>query len=149
MRIEGSGFSKMSQVIKNISVTSYNGITLELATVTVPLPNIKVKVDGMNIELEKEDLIIAEHLLKHGRRVNLSNSGGTTVFSGNVSGLQPRESPYSNVDIKELQLTNGDLNVNDAEIRYTDEIKIGDRVIIAGINSGQTYVILDRAVILR
>lgn len=147
MRIEGSGPSKLTQVIRHISQNSITGITLELATVTAPLPDLKIKVDGMSIELEKNDLVIAEYLTRHSRKVNLVSDGQTTLYSNDVSGQEPKDPPHTPIDVKEVTLANSDLTVNNGEMDYIDELKSGDRVIVAGMSGGQTFVILAKAMI--
>jgi len=133
MRIEGNGYSKMVQVIAGISKSSYDGVSLELATVTAPLPDIKVKIDGMTIELEKGDLVIAERLVSHHRNMKLTTKDLT------VNMTQAGTGPHTH-DINEMA-------VNNSTAEYADVLKPGDRVIIAGMAGGQTYVILDKAVI--
>jgi hypothetical protein len=76
-----------------------------LATVTSAAP-FRIKVDGMVIELEAEDVVIAEHLTAHERLATIGGSPVTIAFDGALS-------------------TN-------------------DHVIIASMNSGQLYVILDK-----
>lgn len=110
-RLEGSGASKMVQLIKKFGHNT--DINIELGTVTASPPALKIKIDNMNLELEADDLIVAMCLTKHKRTITFKTATSTT----------------------------------DAEIEYTDELKKGDRVIVAEINKGQTYVILDRAVI--
>jgi len=56
LRLEGSGASKLVQLVREIG---YNkDVDIELATVTAPPPNLKIKVDNMSVELQKDDLVV-------------------------------------------------------------------------------------------
>lgn len=118
-QIEGSGASQLVQLIQTIG---YNKDTdIELGTVKAAPPGIIVKLDNSPIELDKDDLIVAQWLTKHKRTA--------TVTAINVTPA----------DISSITLT-------DAEIEFTDELKVGDRVLVAAVGAGQRYIILDRAV---
>jgi hypothetical protein len=107
--LQGTGASRLAQ---EISVMGYNEYDrFELATITSAFPSIRVKVDGMKIELDASDVIIAERLTEHTRQVTIN--GGT----------------LSTMVVK-------------------SPLNVGDRVIVASASNGQTYVILDKAVIL-
>lgn len=137
MRFEGSGSSKLVGLIRDIG---YNkDVDIELGTVTAPPPNIKVKIDNMSVELEKDDLVIAERLTNHSRKVTLRSGD---VFFGSTE-LDGEPIPFP---ISEISCADGSLTANDATITFLDELKAGDRVIVASMNKGQTYVILDKAV---
>lgn len=131
MQVEGNGFSKLTQIIRD---TGYNkDIDIELATVTAPPPNLKIKIDNMNVELEKDDLIVAERLTKYKRNIKLI----TNDLSVNMSseGYTPHTHDISG------------MTVNNAEIEFLDELKKDDRIIVASIKDGQLFVILDKAVV--
>jgi hypothetical protein len=107
-RIHGSGASQLVQLMRQYG---YNkDIDVELATVTNAPPNLRIKVDNMSVELENDDVIVAQYLTKHTRKISID--GGV-----------------------------------ESTLQFNDELKVNDRVIVASINNGQTYVILDRAVI--
>ncbi|GIO88571.1 hypothetical protein J25TS5_55030 [Paenibacillus faecis] len=152
-RIEGSGASQLVQLIRAIGYNSE--ITFELATVTSAPPQLKIKVDHMNVELEKDDLIVAQSLTKHMRKVNLKSEGGTKISAKNP--LPPGTPPLSFdpqcsftgqgvITFGGLSLTSADQTIEEAELEFTDELKKDDRVIVVGMNEGQTYIILDRVV---
>lgn len=107
-RLEGNGAARLIQLMRQ---HGYNkDVDIELATVTSAPPNIKVKIDNMNIELDRDDLIVAQYLTKHKRQVKID--GGATV-----------------------------------ELEYQDELKVGDRIIVASVKNDQLYIVLDKAVI--
>ncbi|AYK07783.1 DUF2577 domain-containing protein [Brevibacillus laterosporus] len=130
-RLEGGGPSQFRQLIQQIG---YNkDVDIELGTVVAPPPAIRVTVDNdEKLELLAEDLIVAEHLTRHKRKVTLTSETVREVMTR--AGYTPHVH-----DITEL--------VIEGEIEFTDELKAGDRVIIQSIDEGQTYIIQDRAVI--
>ncbi|SDE96888.1 Protein of unknown function [Fontibacillus panacisegetis] len=151
-RIEGSGASQLVQLIRAIGYNS--DITIELATVTAEPPELKIKVDHMNVELEKDDLIVAQSLTKYKRKVNLKSEGGTEI---SVTNLNPMAPPFKfdpgaifvgqgTINFSGININSANQTIKEAELEFIDELKKDDRVIVVGINQGQTYIILDRAV---
>jgi HSP20 family molecular chaperone IbpA len=107
-RLEGSGAKRLVQLMRQHGC--YNkDVEIELATVTSAPPNLKIKVDNMKVELDRDDLIVAQSITKHKRQVKID--GGATV-----------------------------------DLEYQDELKVGDRVIVANVKNGQLYIVLDKAV---
>ncbi|WP_239613951.1 DUF2577 domain-containing protein [Cohnella mopanensis] len=102
---EGSGRAKLRGVLDALG--KLGGMRFEFATVTAPLPSIRVKVDNCPIELDADDLVICEHLTQHKRTASIN--GGAPV-----------------------------------EIEYEASLSAGDRVVVASINDGQLYVVIDR-----
>jgi hypothetical protein len=74
-RLEGSGAARLIQLIRQ---HGYNvDVNIEMATVTSSPPDLKIKVDNMKVELDRDDLVVAQYLTKHKRQVKIN--GGTTV----------------------------------------------------------------------
>ncbi|MEC0253613.1 DUF2577 family protein [Paenibacillus lautus] len=74
-QIEGGGFSKLKHVIKTLG---YNkDVDIEFATVLAPLPDIRIKIDNMPVELDADDVVVCEHLRDHMREVTIN--GGEVV----------------------------------------------------------------------
>lgn len=68
---EGSPYSKMVQLMRS---TGYNRtMDVVLGTVLTPPPGITIKLDHLPIEIDKDDLLIAEHLAKHERIVSIED----------------------------------------------------------------------------
>jgi hypothetical protein len=107
MRLQGTGASQLVQMIREVGRNDFDEFSF--ATVISAPPNLRIKVDGMPIELEADDIVIAERLTKYP--VRLRASDGTVT-----------------------------------EYTVDDELAVGDRVITASMNNGQTYVVLDKAV---
>lgn len=145
---EGGTYSKWSQAIRTIG---YNKDTdFEIGVVISPPPALKVKVD--KLELEADDLIVAQYLTKHKRKVKVTAPGTATLAAVNKTGAEITDSlPYpdaskSPINFKSLTMKEATLTVTESEIEYLDELKAGDTVILASVNNGQKYIVIDRAV---
>ncbi|MBQ4901054.1 DUF2577 family protein [Paenibacillus sp. Marseille-P2973] len=145
-RIEGSGASQLVQLIRKIGYNSE--ITFELATVTAKPPDLKIKVDHMNVELEKDDLIVAQSLTKYTRKANLSTENKAEISSSSISqsSTLTLSQGTGTIEFLSFGLASAKFVAKEVELEFLDELKEGDRVIVAGIHQGQTYIILDRAV---
>jgi hypothetical protein len=81
-RLTGGPFTQLTKLVRRIG---YNkDVDCELATVTAASP-VKIKIDNMPLELEEQDLVIAEHLMPHSRKITITNSGNTSLTSQTVS----------------------------------------------------------------
>ncbi|MFP4976475.1 DUF2577 family protein [Paenibacillus sp. CN-4] len=145
-RIEGSGASQLVQLIRKIGHNT--DVSIELATVTSAPPELKIKVDHMNVELEKDDLIVVQSLTKHKRTVTLISEGGASGEAGNMtsSATGTVSGNPAELQLKGLTFSSADFTAKEAELEFLDELKKDDRVLVAGIQQGQMYVILDRVV---
>ncbi|MFC4101720.1 DUF2577 family protein [Paenibacillus xanthanilyticus] len=146
LRIEGSGASQLVQLIKELGHNT--DVTIELGTVTANPPALKIKLDNMNVELEKDDLIVAQSLTKHTRTVNLKNTGKTSIDASSLTKFLPDFvfAGQGTLTFNGAKIADSDFVAEKTELEFADELKEGDRVIVAGIHDGQTYVVLDRAV---
>jgi Protein of unknown function (DUF2577) len=73
MRMEGSGASRLVQLIRSYG---YNkDVDFELATVVAPPPNLQITLDKDGLILEASDLVVCEHLTEHSREL----TDGTTL----------------------------------------------------------------------
>lgn len=155
-RFEGGWDSKMAFAMKKLG---YNqDVDFELATVTNAPPELRIRVDNVKIEFEKDDLIVAEHLTKHKRYITIRKSTDSKwnthmrFKSGNVTESMSTEGylPHTH-DITMLNLDNvqEDFDFVEAEMEFNDELKVGDRIVVASINNGQSYIILDRMVVYK
>lgn len=86
MKLEGSGSSQLIEAIKHLTKSSE---TIELATVVSPVPDVKIKLDGTNLILDKDFLVLTSSVT---------------------------------------------------------DIAINDRVVVASVQNGQTYILLDKVV---
>lgn len=122
-RLEGGWDSKLTKLIRD---TGYNqDVNVELGTVKSPPPNLRINIDGMKIDLEADDFIVAEHLTEYTRTISLSG--------GQVTGTTPHGTLSS-------------LTVTDAELTFKSALKEGDRVIVLSASDNQQYYVIDKAV---
>jgi hypothetical protein len=78
--MEGSGAVRLINLMKK---HGYNkDLSVSLATVTNGMPDIRIQVDGMKIELDKDDLVIAERVkdLTTGDRVIVVSDNDQTFY---------------------------------------------------------------------
>ncbi|EST55484.1 hypothetical protein T458_06970 [Brevibacillus panacihumi W25] len=141
-RLEGSGVSQLYQVIKRVGRNDFD--KFELATVTSPPPELRIRVDNWPIDLDHTDIIVAEHLTRHTRIVTIRHEemaerdlGDKIVQDGLDTDDMVPGNPITEYTHSYVEQT------------FEDVLKPGDRVIVASMNDGQTYVILDRAVTYR
>ena len=139
MRLEGSGFSQLRQVIAKYGRNDFD--KFELATVLAPPPELRIKIDNMSTDLDHTDVIVAEHLTRHKRIVTIRHEemaerdlGDKIVQDGLDTDDMVPGNPITEYAHSYVELT------------FEDVLKQGDRVIVASMNDGQSFVILDRAV---
>lgn len=154
MRIEGSGASQLVGLIRTLGYNS--DVTIELATVTSAPPDLKIRIDHMSLELEKDDLIVAQSLTRHKRQVSLKSEGKAKISASNFT--VPPDTPPTGLNVQvnyiansaitfnAISLSNMDFAALEAELEFLDELKEGDRVLVMGIKQDQTYVVLERVV---
>ncbi|NME99995.1 DUF2577 domain-containing protein [Aneurinibacillus aneurinilyticus] len=140
--IEGSGPAQIAQLISEIGHNK--DVDIVFGTITAPPPNIRVKVDNETLELEKDDVVVLQYLTKHKRKIRIT-SNTASLAKDEATSIALDGSPYKHKH--DIEVTNGSLTVTEAEIEYLDELKAGERVVLAEIEKGQKYVILDREVI--
>lgn len=125
-RLEGNSASRFLQIMK--SEGQNTGMYATVATVSKASPALAIRVDGDPFDLEDSDLIIADHLLQHTRIATISKgvvSGETTNVSAHSHSIQT-------------------ITWQDAEIEFTDKLKVGDQVAVLVAQEGQLYYVLDK-----
>lgn len=127
---EGDPYSKWNQMIRDKGYSK--PVNIEIATVTEAPPNLKIALDSDGLELDMDDLIVAEGLTRHERTVSLTSAS----VNGNTkpAGTGPHTHGYETFEIQDGVLT------------FENELAVGDRVIVACLDEDMVYVILDRAV---
>ncbi|MED4399767.1 DUF2577 family protein [Metabacillus fastidiosus] len=141
LQIEGDGFSKIIQIMRE---TGYNkGETHILGTVTKKPPDLKIKLDNFPFELDKNDLIIAEHLTRHKRIVTIRHLEGAERNLGDRM-----EKDYCEGDLisDDLVAPYTSFAFNYVEMQYEDVLKEDDRVIVIVNEEDMTFTVYDRAV---
>ena len=143
IRYEGDSYSKLRQMMSRAG-DKPAGVRIELATVVESPPNLKVRRDSDQLILEKDELVVAQHLTRHTRNVSinyewnesrdLGDSSVTTGSRRNYIVGQPDVTPYHSYDMDYAYLT------------MQDVLKVGDRVLLACDDDNMVYYVLDRAV---
>ncbi|GMK44029.1 MULTISPECIES: DUF2577 family protein [Paenibacillus] len=148
----------LGDLIKQHSVKSIQAMKLpelmEAEVVSDP-PDLKIKLKGSDkLIIPKELIVVAERLCRVKRKVNLTNSGATTIgaqtFSGNTenSPTFAHVHPYS----VEVSLKDRDFTLKEGEIHYINDdkkddlLKKGDKVMVITFEGGQKFFIFDRMV---
>lgn len=110
-----------SRIVNTISKKSHSRlgyIGLELATVISPMPDLVIKIDNMNVELTKSDVLLCESLISRQYSVELLGSNADNYY----------------------------INLEDAKLKFLDLLSSGDRVLVSAIQNGQIYVIIDKVI---
>lgn len=124
-KIEGNGAAKLIQLMRK---NGYNkDVDIELATVVTPPPSLKIRLNSDNLELDAEDVIIADHLNEHTRTISITGGSvsGTVVPNGNLTTF----------------------TLTDATLTVKTPLKAGDQVMVITANDGQLYYVLEKAVV--
>lgn len=142
-RYEGDSYSKLRQMMAKAGDKPM-GARIELATVIESPPNLKIRRDSDQLILEKEELVVAQHLTRHTRIASVNYEWDKARDLGDISVItssrrnyivsQPDVTPYHSYDM------------NYAYITMQDVLKVGDRVLLACDDDNMVYYILDRAV---
>lgn len=94
-------------------------------------PSIKLKLKGNDkLIIPSAFIRIPEHLTRHKRVANISSS---YVSESMTSAGDPSHTH----NIRSVSLKN-------AEIEFIDELKKGDKVMVAAVQGGQSFFIIDR-----
>lgn len=143
-RYEGGPYSKWSQVIRDVG---YNKDTdFEIGEVIAPPPSLKIQVGSL--EIEADDVVIAQHLTKY-----------EIPFTASITKAQFESAPLGTLNDDYVDETGAygeqkksyhslGFTFDEGKITLDNSLKAGDRVVIASVDDGQRYIVLDRAVIL-
>ena len=142
--LQQSSYKDQPKVGVNHTSQGPGELRLELGTVLTPPPALSIQIDGMSVPITKEFIIVAEYLCKHKRNGSIRSRGKTRIYSENVNDLYPKSPPQSSHGYQYIGLNNSDFELIEGEVEFVDELKKGDRIIVA--SCGSLYFILDRAV---
>jgi len=131
--VEGDAFSKLNSLFSEGTNAADRAAKIELATVTSAAPDIEIKLDADGLTLDKESIIVAEHLTRYDRIVTIQHVEGEQRDLGdktvtNISA--PKTDSYKHSYVK---------------LTFEDVLKVGDRILVACLDADMTYIILDRA----
>lgn len=154
---EGDTYSKFNTLFNEGVSAAGQATKLELATVTKSAPDLEIELDADKLPIAKESLVVAEHLTQHKRIMTLRKcedarfqSEYPRAFSTDIrvastsvdSSLDPPGHVIVEIALNDVQ---DDFKAVDVEVEYQDELRKGDRVLVACLDADMTYIILDRA----
>lgn len=135
--LEGKGASMLTQVIRQIG---YNkDLNVEIGTVVSAAPDLKIKIERDQIVLEKDDLLVAEHLTRHKRIVTLSHQEKEKRDLGDC-----HAEDY--LDTDDLAPPYTSYQHNYIELQFEDVLRKYDRVFLIADDDTQQYFVIDRVV---
>lgn len=127
-------------------------IGIELGTVAAPPPDLTIKLDHMPVALQKDDLIVCEHLLRHerimtiehqdqvqrnlGDKVVKASASGESVITAKIGEHSPGLATYQWMLGQHKYLKQ----------KFEDVLKPGDRVAVMALPGAQKYLVWDRVV---
>lgn len=117
-----------------------------LGTIIAPPPNICIRIDKSALELDKDDVIVAQHITNYNVpfSATVSKAKYESAPLGTLNGQYVDESGQYAEQKKSYHSLGFTFDTGMLTIR--NELKAGDRVIVAEIENGQRYVVIDRAV---
>lgn len=120
---------------------------MEAEVIAAP-PELKIRLKSNDkLMIPKELIVVAEYLCKHKRKVTITNNGKTTIDSSSVTDSMSVEGYRPHVhDISSLKLSDSNFTLTEGEIEFLDELKKGDKVMVATFEGGQKFFIMDRLV---
>ncbi|MEN1969030.1 DUF2577 domain-containing protein [Lentibacillus sp. N15] len=124
----------IAQTIKkmaNDAVNANNPLQFVEGVVHSPPPNIQLRLKSSSkLIIPSEFIIVSEHLTRHTRTANITSSN---ISSSMASAGDPSHTHGIN-----------SLTLRSAKIEFTDELKKGDKVMVAAVQGGQSFFIIDR-----
>ena len=127
-------YSKLIEQMKKQGATS-NSPSIQIGEVISPDP---LTVRKGDLQIDKDNILIADYLLKDYRRKVKIPEATATGETNNVS-VGDHGTHKHSVD---------KIGVNEVEITFLDTLKQGDKLAILSTGDGQTYIILARVVSL-
>lgn len=144
-RYEGGWDSRMRQMMARAGAKS-EGLRIELATVIEAPPNLKIMRDSDQMILEKEELVVAEHLTRHERIVSINYEFPKTWEKDTDIGDKTVDTVSSRNNIGQLPSTPYEkYEMKYATLKYEDLLLKGERVLVACDDVNMVYYIIDRA----
>ncbi len=125
-------YSKIIEQMKKQGASS-NPPSIEIGEVISPNP-LTIKIG--DLQIDKDNILIADYLLKDYRRKVKIPEVTATGETNNVS-VGDHGTHKHSVD---------KIGVNEVEITFLDTLKQGDKLAILSTGDGQTYIILARVV---
>lgn len=128
-----------SRLLELIKQTARNQLPfgIELATVVSPPPDLKIRINNMDLVLEGDDLIVCEHLLEHQRYYSTSPA----VADSEVTEWADTDPPTHSHTHQVTGLT-----INNQIMTMHTKLAAGTRVAVMALPGGQQYLVWDKVV---
>lgn len=75
--LEGSGGTRFVQLMRRYGYSE--GLTFSVASVTKAAPALAIRFEGDPFDLSGDEIIVADHLLKHKRRMSINGAPAVDV----------------------------------------------------------------------
>ena len=112
--------------------------SITIGTVITPPPEVQIRLNEV-VVLDKENLVFAAHMLADYER-EADFSGGNIIFSDSNSGTTESGGGIVSLNV------DTSYEAKHVKIKMIDTLKPGDEVILMPVTDGQTYYVLDKAV---
>lgn len=130
LKYVGDPFSKWVQATRKFGRNDSS--TMAFGTIVSAPPNIEMRLDNEDVVYDKHDIYVAERLTAHTRIANTFSDAVTMPMS--TQGYNPHTHTITSI------------NQTGVLVEYTDELKVGDRVLVECNDETAKYTILDRVV---
>lgn len=132
------GIRELAGLFKQRNNKPYSGPVI--GTVLSSPPELTVQHPS-GIVLDKSDMIVAAHILRHHRVITLTHLEGTVRQLGDGTGVDLLDtdnnlSPWTT------------FTYNNIDCEFRDTLAAGDLVILIPTGDGQTFALIDKAVTL-
>lgn len=145
-RYEGDSYSRLRQMMSKAG-NKPSGVRIELATIVEPPPNLKLRRDSDQLLLEKEELVVSEHLTRHERIVSVNYEFPKKLSKEKDIGDKEANTASNRINVGQApSIPYEKYEMNYATIRYEDLLLEGERVLLACDDDNMVYYVLDRAV---
>ncbi|KUO58970.1 MAG: hypothetical protein APF84_05815 [Gracilibacter sp. BRH_c7a] len=115
--------------------TKYNPPHLKIGKVTNPLPQLLIIVD--ELQLDRDNLLMSEHLLDHTRTAGMAATAGC----GETAPAEVGEHGVHSHNIAQVGFAEGEIN-------FRECLRQGDLVALLPLEKQQTYIVLCKVVSL-
>jgi len=146
----------LGQLIKQHSIKSVQSLKLpELmeAEVVSDAPDLKIKLKGSDkLIIPKELIVVAEHLCRVKRKVNLTNTGKTAISKQTFSASTDTQMGHAHSVSVDVELTERNFTAEQSEVHFLNDdskddlLKKGDKVLVVSFEGGQKFFVMDRIV---
>lgn len=136
MNQPADGIRELARMLSERDNKEYSGPVI--GTVLSPPPALTVQHPS-GIVLDKDDLVIAAHVLANTRIVTLVHQEGTVRQLGNGTGID-----LTDTDDNQAPWTS--FQYNNILCEFVDALALGDEVILVPTGDNQTFTLWDKAV---